>query len=121
MVSLLPSLQLCIVCVTKGWKAYNKIFWIYLLKNMLQIKYYPGEGYNFQYMPDYRFYCDEKILRPLSSYYDYPFPTRIWVPYGKLRVYTNYLPFRGPFREQRIRRVLYNIPQTLEPCYPYNL
>nr|CAI5861969.1 unnamed protein product [Callosobruchus analis] len=54
---------------------------------MLQIKYYPGEGYNLQYMPDYRFYCDEKILRPLSSYYDYPFRTRVWIPYGKWRVY----------------------------------
>ncbi|KAJ8928957.1 hypothetical protein NQ314_018409 [Rhamnusium bicolor] len=74
---------------------------------MLQIKYYPGEGYNFQFMPDYRFYCDEKIQRPLSSYYDYPFQTRIWYPYKNLRLYFDYMPSRVPFREQRIRRVCY--------------
>lgn len=69
---------------------------------MLQIKYYPGEGYNYLYMPDYRFYCDEKIHRPLSSFYDYPFKTRIWVPYKNLRLYFDYFPSRIPFREQRV-------------------
>ncbi|KAJ8979305.1 hypothetical protein NQ317_004063 [Molorchus minor] len=63
---------------------------------MLQIKYFPGEGYNYQYMPDYRFYCDEKILRPLSSFYDYPFRTRVWLPYRNLKVFFDYMPSRLP-------------------------
>nr|XP_023017971.1 uncharacterized protein LOC111506982 [Leptinotarsa decemlineata] len=77
-------------------------------KKMLQIKYFPGEGYNYQFFPDYRFYCDEKIQRPLSSYYDWPHKTRIWLPYKNLRLYFDYMPSRVPFREQRIRRVLYH-------------
>ncbi|KAJ8963163.1 hypothetical protein NQ318_018628 [Aromia moschata] len=77
---------------------------------MLQIKYFPNEGYNYQFMPDIRFYCDEKIWRPLSAYYDYPFKTRVWVPFGKLKLYFDYMPSRIPFKEQRTRRVQYFRP-----------
>nr|CAH7724284.1 unnamed protein product [Callosobruchus chinensis] len=99
---------------------------------MLQIKYYPGEGYNLQYMPDYRFYCDEKILRPLSSYYDYPFRTRVWVPYGKWRMplKIKYDPVHGfdyvnnfmdPFiPDYRVHRSydFYDWPMRLRIWYP---
>ncbi|XP_057656636.1 uncharacterized protein LOC130894079 [Diorhabda carinulata] len=78
-----------------------------LYEIMLQIKYYPGEGYNYLFMPDYRFYCDEKIQRHQSSYYNWPFRTRIWYPYKNLRLYFDYMPSRRPFREQRIRRLIY--------------
>lgn len=71
---------------------------------MLQIKYFRGEGYNLQFMPDYRFYCDEKIQRPFSSpYYEYPYKTRIWYPYKNLRLYFDYMPSRIPFAIQRVR------------------
>ncbi|KAJ8924513.1 hypothetical protein NQ315_007311 [Exocentrus adspersus] len=78
---------------------------------MLQIKYFPGEGYNLQYMPDYRFYCDDKIWRPLSSLYaDYPYRTRVWFPYKNLKLHFDYMPSRYPFSIQRTSRVLYFQP-----------
>ncbi|KAF7283204.1 hypothetical protein GWI33_001171 [Rhynchophorus ferrugineus] len=75
---------------------------------MLQLKYYRDEdGYNFRYFPDIRFYYDEKIQRPNSSFYDYPFRTRVWVPYKNLRVFCDYLPSRIPFGIQRTSKIMY--------------